>query len=575
MSGTKQSSNNVALRWIGEAGRVLRGSAASDKPTTRLSPQDLYLSPTVSTSLTAIVGVLRWGAVLVGLVFAAQRAVGEGELRIVGTVAVAIFITSWRTINPLVLGSKSKIWLTNSLGDVVVLAAAMGLREGLSNPLVGTLFVAVAVASFGWGIRRGAIAACLALVVSTLVLRFGGDLFVWPSPVAITALAGATILPGVALDRLLEIEARRRVLVDQRDKLSQTNQLLEVLNDLARTLPSSLDLNDVVSSTRRELLETFEADRAAMLIFEDGTWAPLFQDGFDLAPEVAETDLPEILKHAAQSVDPVRVDDLSTVSERSGSGLYVRLVAQSVDVGLIALEHKESERFTSRDAELLEGMSEVLGLTLANARSFNRLRSLTAAEERSKIARDLHDRLGQYLTYIAIELERINANSPSVDLKVLHEDVQGAVAEFRDTLLELRAEVSVHRPLSTVLAEVTDRFSKRSELDVVLSVPDPTERLPGRVENEFLRIAQEALTNVEKHAMAAKVQISWSIADGLGVLVVQDDGRGFDPAKGIRGNAFGLVGMRERAASVGALLTISSKPGEGTAITVQSSQPSQ
>lgn len=122
---------------------------------------------------------------------------------------------------------------------------------------------------------------------------------------------------------------------------------------------------------------------------------------------------------------------------------------------------------------------------------------------------------------------------------------------------------------------MTDRFEKRSELDVHLSVPPNAEQLPGRVENEFLRIAQEALTNIEKHAMAAKVQVTWTVADGQGVLVVQDDGRGFDPTKGIRGNAFGLVGMRERAASVGALLTISSKPGEGTAITVQSSQPSQ
>ena len=385
VSGTNQSSNNVALRWIGEAGRVVVNTVAPSKAPERLSPQELYLSPSMSTSLTAIVSVLRWGAVLVGLVFAAQRAVTEDELRIVGTVAIAIFITSWRTLNPLELGNQSKIWLTNSLGDVLVLSAAMGLREGLANPLVGTLFVAVAVASFGWGIRRGAAAAVLALVVSSAVHYVAGDVYTWPSPVAITALAGATILPGVALDRLLEIEARRQVLVDQRDNLSQTNQLLGVLNDLARTLPSSLDLNDVVGSTRRELLETFPADRSAMLSFEDGKWAPLFQDGFDLAPELDEAELPGVLQHATQSIDTVKIDDLSEMSDRTGSGLYVRLVAQSVDVGLIAIENSEPDQFTDLDVELLEGMSEVLGLTLANARSFNRLRSLTAAEELSLI----------------------------------------------------------------------------------------------------------------------------------------------------------------------------------------------
>ena len=161
---------------------------------------------------------------------------------------------------------------------------------------------------------------------------------------------------------------------------------------------------------------------------------------------------------------------------------------------------------------------------------------------------------------------------PSADLKELQEDVQGAVSEFRDTLLELRAAVSTERPLSMVLTEVVDRFTKRSEVDVTLVTPERADRLPSRVENEFLRIAQEALTNVEKHAAAAKVHIRWSVTDGRGVLIVQDDGRGFDPALGIRGNAYGLVGMRERAASVGAILGISSEPGEGTTITVQSSQ---
>ena len=117
------------------------------------------------------------------------------------------------------------------------------------------------------------------------------------------------------------------------------------------------------------------------------------------------------------------------------------------------------------------------------------------------------------------------------------------------------------------------RFKARSALDVSLVTPKTlADRLPARVENELLRIAQEALTNIEKHAKASKVHVAWSIADGKGVLVVSDDGRGFDPTQGIRGNAYGLVGMRERATSVGAMLTISSKPEEGTVITVQSSK---
>ncbi len=570
MSGEKRFSDGL-LRRIGDAGRYLIGADASDNPALKLTPRDLHLSAGVSASLSAILGALRWGAVMIGLVFAAQQA-ANGDRRIVGTVAIAIFLTSWRTMSPLKLGDRSTASIAAALGDVALLSVAIGLREGFANPLVGTLFVAVAIAAFGWGLPVGAAAATTAVLVTSSVYYFGGDLFVGPSPLAITTLAGSAILPGVALDRLLESEGRRKVLADEHDKLTHTNQLLGVLNDLARTLPSSLDQADVVQAARHELIETFDAKRIALLAYEDKTFSTLVQDGFNLPPELKEEELPSVLADAAQSAEPLRIEDLSDGTDRQGSGLYIRLVVRNADTGLLAIEHTDVNRYTEQDRELLAGMADVLALTLANARSFNQLRSLAAAEERSKIARDLHDRLGQYLTYIALELERINVDVPSTELKELQEDVQGAVSEFRDTLLELRAAVSAERPLSLVLSEVVERFTKRSEVEVTLATPDSGDRLPSRIENELLRIAQEALTNVEKHAAAGNVHIRWSIADGRGVLVVQDDGRGFDPALGIRGNAYGLVGMRERAASVGAILSISSEPGQGTTITVQSSQ---
>ena len=567
----EQRFNDGLLRRIGGAGRSFKGPVAPDTPTLKLTPRDLHLSPGVSASLSAILGALRWGAVMIGLVFAAQQA-ATGELRIVATVAIAIFLTSWRTMSPLRLGDRSKASIAAALADVALLSFAIGLREGFANPLVGTLFVAVAIAAFGWGLPVGSAAALTALVVTTGVYYIGGDSFAAPSALAISALAGSAILPGVALDRLLESEGRRKVLVAEHDKLTETNRLLGVLNDLARTLPSSLDQADVVRTARHELMETFDARRIALLAYEDKTYSTLVQDGFNLPPELDEIELPPVLRNAAETPGPLLVNDLTATTDRQGCGLYIRLVVDNVDTGLLAIEHTEVRRYTEQDRQLLAGMAEVLALTLANARSFNQLRSLAAAEERSKIARDLHDRLGQYLTYIALELERINTSMPSADLKELQEDVQGAVSEFRDTLLELRAAVSAERPLGMVLTEVVDRFTKRSEVDVTLVTSERAERLPSRVENEFLRIAQEALTNVEKHAAAAKVHIRWSVTDGRGVLIVQDDGRGFDPALGIRGNAYGLVGMRERAASVGAILGISSEPGEGTTITVQSSQ---
>lgn len=531
----------------------------------------------MTTSLTTVLAALRWGAVMIGLAWAATLA-AKGDVWVVITLSVAIFITSWRTITPIRFGESGMFPLLKAVGDVGALSLAIGLSGGLSSPFVGSLFVAMAVAGFGWGLAIGVLSGIIAVVLTSMsAVVFEGEGLQYPGPLAVTALAGVAIIPGVALDRLADIELRRKAVVAQRDRLAETNELLELLTDVARTLPSSLDLNDVLQATREQLTETFEAQRIAIISYEDGDWAPQFQDGFDIPPQVRSSELPPPLDAAANSTELVRVEDLSTENGREGSGLYTRLVVGGVDIGLIAIEHRDKGRYRRSHADMLAGMSDMLALTLANARSFRRLRSLAAAEERSRIARDLHDRLGQYLTYIALELERINGEreQPSPELKVLHEDVQGAISEFRDTLIELRAAVTTERSLTVVLSEVVERFQKRSQVQVHVALPKVPDRLPAIVENELLRIAQEALVNIEKHSSASEVHLAWTVADGRGVLVVQDDGRGFDPAKGIRGSAYGLVGMRERAASVGAMLEISSEPGQGTTITVQTSRLSE
>lgn len=568
-------SNKGMLRRLSEE-RLGRSLVAPEGEVPPLSPEEFHASPSVATPLVAIIGVVRWGAIMIGLPFAAQQAT-TGAIAVVLTLAVAIFLTSWRTVTPLRLGDSSKSAKAIALFDVVALSAALGLQDGFGNPMVGVALLSVALVAFGWGLKLGTVAALLSLGANLAVFYLGNDNFDTPSPLAIFTLFGAAILPAMIMERLLEVEARRRNMADDNDQLLQTNKLLSALNDLTLSLPSSLDQADVVSRARRELTETFDAKRLAILLFDDDHYSTLVQDGFSLPPEIELSALPPLFRQSATNPNPLQVADLSPFSERKGSGLYIRLVVDHVDVGLVAIEHDETRRYRDHDVQMLAGMAEVLGLTLANARSFTRLRSMAADEERSRIARDLHDRLGQYLTYIAMELERIHSlehlgDEPSTALKGLQEEVQSAVSEFRDTLLELRVAVSDERPLALVLSEVADRFAKRHSVEVKLDVVNRSQHLPARVENEFLRICQEALTNIGKHALAQSVHIRWSVADGHGVLRIQDDGRGFNPSHGIRGNAYGLVGMRERAASVGAVLSISSEEGAGTSIIVQSSQ---
>jgi signal transduction histidine kinase len=179
--------------------------------------------------------------------------------------------------------------------------------------------------------------------------------------------------------------------------------------------------------------------------------------------------------------------------------------------------------------------------------------------------------LGQWLTYIGLELERILRHAPdtiSSDVDRLHHDVQTAMVELRETLRDLRTTISPERGFDVVAVEVLDRFRERTGVATEIDISTPAGRLDMESEHEILRILQEALHNIDKHAHASAVDVTWSVADEGARLVVVDDGAGFDETDA-RIGSFGLVGMRERAVGIGATLDIHSRPGAGTTLVVE------
>ena len=166
----------------------------------------------------------------------------------------------------------------------------------------------------------------------------------------------------------------------------------------------------------------------------------------------------------------------------------------------------------------------------------------------------VHERLGPYLR--------------TTEIDALHQDVQRAIDDLRETLRQMRTAVTDEQSLSEVAAEITDRFTRRTGIEIDFRADEDGERFPIAVENELLRIMQEALNNIDKHANATNVSIDWEIDAHQAHLRVCDNGDGFDESRGVRDTAFGLVGMRERAEVIDAELTVTSSPGAGTTIDV-------
>jgi signal transduction histidine kinase len=307
----------------------------------------------------------------------------------------------------------------------------------------------------------------------------------------------------------------------------------------------------------------------------DSQWSVVRREGTRLPPKLPSNALPPPLARAVSLHSSVDEPNLLSqggpgLAPRMYSGLYTPLPARGSIIGVVSIEHGEPGHFKPRDLELLNGFAEPAALAIDNARWFARLRTVGADEERTRIARDLHDRIGQSLAYLAFELDRIVKNDGRGDdvgaaLEQLRSDVRGVIREVRDTLYDLRTDVSESIDMLTVLDQFLKRVRDRSPLEVTLR-SDESGRLPILQEREMFRIAQEAVVNVERHAGANHITVTWRCDGHTAYLEIADDGGGFPIGTAGRLDSYGIMGMRERASSIGASLDITSSPGVGTRV---------
>jgi signal transduction histidine kinase len=470
--------------------------------------------------------------------------------------------------------------LLRVLGEVVLNVLAVIGTGYWESPLIFMLLTAVTLA----GLARGFGFSVRIAIATVLAISFP---FVAKAPDSREALLQSAswggivmlvaIIAGYARRISGEAARERELAMDRLSRLSDANALLFSLHRVTQTLPASLDLSDVLDSTLSRMKSLVAYDSVAVLLFDetDGHWEVVRHQGLHVPSRLGPTELPGGLRRTIAENRPVYIADLSQelgggLSDRAGSGIYTVLSARGSIIGLLAIEHSDFEHFTTRDMELVEGFVAPASLALDNARWFARLRTVGADEERTRIARDLHDRIGQSLAYLAFELDRLvehdqAGETVSEELGQLREDVRGVIREVRDTLYDLRTDVSEEQGLGQVLDQYVARVAERSGLSIQVEA-DKHARLPILQEREMWRVAQEALANVERHAQASAVRIVWRCDGERALIDVTDNGVGFESGRAGRLDSYGVLGMRERASSIGATLEILSAPGRGTRV---------
>jgi PAS domain S-box-containing protein len=279
---------------------------------------------------------------------------------------------------------------------------------------------------------------------------------------------------------------------------------------------------------------------------------------------------------------------VSPIRDAQGKVLGASKVARDITEQVAAQEvlqraHEElEERVRQRTAELVQS-NEALRTEIAERQRVEEQRTqllarlvLAQEDERRRIARELHDQLGQQLTALRLTLETVKTKSIgraelSVQVETLRELARQLDQDISFRVWELRPTALTSGGLGAAIPDYVHNWSRHFGIKVQLHTSGASdERLTSELETVMYRLAQEALNNVAKHARADHVDIVLERhADHLS-LIVEDNGVGFDAVSALTpGRGLGLIGMRERAALFGADLQIESTPGRGTTVIVR------
>jgi signal transduction histidine kinase len=365
---------------------------------------------------------------------------------------------------------------------------------------------------------------------------------------------------------------------------------LEALNELTLEVLEERDLSRLLELVASRLRELIRARR--VFISRPGPSGDLrvvAADGEGADVMIGDT-VPSESKHArvlargtSERIDSLLEDpEVDQAAARRAGGLTALLVPlayHQTPIGVVSAFNKDGPdpRFTDDDCRLAEafGARAALAVHLSERVARDTVDAILEAHEveRSRIARELHDETGSALTAVLLGLTSIDEATTLPEARqastALRKTARSTLENVGRMAFELRPSALDEFGLYPALKDLGGGLEEQGGPQVTLKADLPTgERLPAKVETALFRITQEALTNVVKHAEAKTVQITLARRERSVVLTFEDDGRGFSRAQ-VPSGRLGLVGMRERIASVNGALEIESKRGAGTRLTVE------
>lgn len=248
---------------------------------------------------------------------------------------------------------------------------------------------------------------------------------------------------------------------------------------------------------------------------------------------------------------------------------------QEEELGVLNLYFSDDLKPDNNDNELLRTLSGQLGVSIVNSRLEQERRLLAVLQERNLIAQGLHDSIAQALTFLNLQVQMLESafysnqkEQAEENIRFIKDGVQECYEDVRELLLNFRTKIS-NKDFPEAISALLTRFERQTKINVSTEWRDEGAALNNDEQLQIIFILQESLSNIRKHALARNVTVSIDNRQDF-TLIIRDDGVGFDPAHldTLSGEHVGMGIMRERAQRIHAELEVSSKPDEGTTVTL-------
>lgn len=411
----------------------------------------------------------------------------------------------------------------------------------------------------------------------------------WFHGAAGVALYLATVAAGSAIFSYFVF----RLVQGYADRLEGQHREMVAIHESSLAIQRNLDVQDVLQGVVEEARRLCGAQYGALSYLNDaGGVASFLTSG--ITPEERAAIGPEPVGHGVLGVvlregQSLRLDRIADHPDSVGFPPHHptmhALLAVPIEGGqrvlgnLYIAQGDPHRRFTPENEETLHRFAGLAAIALENARLHTQVQALATTAERERIAREMHDGAAQVLGYVITKAQATRAlvdggqlEKANTSLRQMEDAAREAYADIRESILGLRSSLGEGKGLETVVRDYVQTWQDQSGIIATLEFdPRVEDRLSSLAEVQLLRIVQEALTNVRKHAAATEVVVRVAFDQGAIVATIRDNGRGMRDLDGTAAGVprFGLTSMRERAESIRGTFTIASKPGQGTIVGVE------